>query len=78
MENPGSISDQILKLQRDALRRARCRQLYEERASDKHATRPKLNVCLKSLREGDTLIVSLCELFGISFCALFGILQMFR
>ena len=52
-----STDDQTLDLQRDALKRAKCRDIYEEQASGKSASRPQLEGCLKSLREGDTLIV---------------------
>jgi DNA invertase Pin-like site-specific DNA recombinase len=52
-----STDDQTLDLQRDALKRARCREIYEEQASGKNTARPQLEGCLKSLREGDTLVV---------------------
>lgn len=52
-----STEDQTLDLQRDALKRAKCRQVYEEQATGKNIARPQLEACLKSLREGDTLIV---------------------
>ena len=52
-----STDDQTLDLQKDALRRAKCREVYEEQASGKSADRPQLESCLKSLREGDTLVV---------------------
>jgi DNA invertase Pin-like site-specific DNA recombinase len=52
-----STDDQTLDLQRDALKRAKCRQIYEERASGKTTSRPELEACLKSLRKGDTLVV---------------------
>ena len=52
-----STDDQTLDLQRDALKKAKCRQIYEEHASGKNTTRPQLEACLKSVREGDTLIV---------------------
>src|SRR6266436_946647 len=52
-----STDDQTLDLQKDALKRARCREVYEEQASGKSIDRPQLESCLKSLREGDTLIV---------------------
>lgn len=52
-----STDDQTLDLQRDALKRAKCRNIYEEQISGKSASRPQLEGCLKSLREGDTLIV---------------------
>jgi len=52
-----STEDQTLDLQRDALMRAKCRRVYEEQATGKHTGRPQLEACLKSLREGDTLVV---------------------
>ena len=52
-----STDDQILDLQRDALKRAKCRQIYEEHASGRTALRPELEACLKSSRKGDTLVV---------------------
>lgn len=50
---------QVTDLQRDALIEAgvQADQLYEDRASGKRDDRPGLDACLKSLREGDTLIV---------------------
>lgn len=52
-----STDDQTLDLQKDALKHARCRQVYEEQASGKNTGRPQLEGCLRSLREGDTLVV---------------------
>jgi DNA invertase Pin-like site-specific DNA recombinase len=52
-----STDDQTLDLQRDALKRAKCREVYEEQAIGKSTDRPQLESCLKSLREGDTLVV---------------------
>ena len=52
-----STDDQTLDLQKDALKRAKCREVYEEHASGKDTGRPQLAGCLKSLREGDTLVV---------------------
>ena len=50
---------QGLDLQRDALLAAgiKASQLYEDHASGSKDDRPGLEACLKSLREGDTLIV---------------------
>jgi DNA invertase Pin-like site-specific DNA recombinase len=50
---------QVLDLQRDALIAAGVKpsQLYEDEASGKKDDRLGLNACLKSLREGDTLVV---------------------
>ena len=39
------------------MKRARCRETYEEHATGKNTARPQLEACLKSLREGDTFVV---------------------
>ena len=52
-----STDDQTLDLQRDALKKAKCRQIYEEHASGKNAERTELRNCLKALRAGDVLVV---------------------
>src|SRR5271170_1983691 len=61
-----STDDQTLDLQRDALKRAKCRQIYEEHASGKTTIRPELEACLKSLRKGDTLVVWRLDRLGRS------------
>jgi Resolvase, N terminal domain len=61
-----STDDQTLDLQRDALRRAKCRYTYEEHASGKNTARPKLDGCLKTLRKGDTLVVWRLDRLGRS------------
>ena len=50
---------QLLDLQRDALRQAGVtrKYIYEDRASGKQDDRPSLTACIKSLREGDVLVV---------------------
>ncbi|HUZ90688.1 MAG TPA: recombinase family protein [Methylocella sp.] len=50
---------QVLDLQRDALAAAGVEpsRLYEDFASGRRDDRPGLEACLKSLREGDTLVV---------------------
>ena len=50
---------QVLDLQRDALIAVGVKpsRLYQDQASGKKDDRPGLEACLKSLREGDTLIV---------------------
>src|SRR5262245_25047263 len=50
---------QVCDLQRDALMAAGVKppRLYEDHASGKKDDRPGLEACLKSLREGDTLVV---------------------
>jgi DNA invertase Pin-like site-specific DNA recombinase len=61
-----STDDQTLDLQLDALKRAKCRKIYEERASGKNTTRPELDACLKSLREDDTLVIWRLDRLGRS------------
>ena len=51
-----STDDQNLDLQKDALHRAGCETIYEEKASGRNIDRPELAACLKSLRPGDTLV----------------------
>jgi DNA invertase Pin-like site-specific DNA recombinase len=52
-----STEEQTLDLQRDALNRAKCGEVYEEHATGKNTGRPHLEACLKSLRKDDTLVV---------------------
>lgn len=52
-----SSDDQNLDLQRDALRRAGCDRIYEEKASGGKADRPELLRLLDAIRAGDTLVV---------------------
>ena len=51
-----STDDQNLDLQRDALTKSACKNIYEEKASGKSADRPQLENCLKALRADDTLV----------------------
>ena len=61
-----STDDQTLDLQRDALTRAKCRQIYEEHASGKSSARPQLDACLKALRQKDTLVIWRLDRLGRS------------
>jgi DNA invertase Pin-like site-specific DNA recombinase len=62
-----STVDQNLELQRDALARAGCVQVYEEKASGKSkAGRPELANMMRALRKGDTLIVWRLDRLGRS------------
>lgn len=61
-----STDDQHLDLQRDALEKAGCRDIYEEKISGKQADRPELTQCLRSLREGDVLVVWRLDRLGRS------------
>jgi DNA invertase Pin-like site-specific DNA recombinase len=62
-----STVDQNLELQRDALARAGCVQVYEEKASGKaKAGRPELANMMRAVRKGDTLIVWRLDRLGRS------------
>jgi len=68
-----SADDLTLDLQRDALKRAKCRQIYEEHANSKTSIRPELEACLKSLRAGDTLVLWRLDRFAGSLGDLIGL-----
>lgn len=61
-----SSDDQNLDLQRDALKRAGCERIYEEKVSGGKADRPQLLRLLESLRSGDTLVVWRLDRLGRS------------
>jgi DNA invertase Pin-like site-specific DNA recombinase len=61
-----STDDQSLDLQRDALRKAGCGLIYEEKASGKAMERPELDHCCKALRTGDVLVVWRLDRLGRS------------
>lgn len=52
-----STEDQSLDMQSDALRKAGCISIYEEKKSGGAAKRPVLDRAIKELRPGDTLVV---------------------
>lgn len=61
-----STTDQDLSLQRDALERAGCAVIYEEKQSGGSTDRPELQQCIKALRTGDTLVVWRMDRLGRS------------
>jgi len=61
-----STHDQHLALQRDALRKAGCRQVYEEVISGARAERPVLQQALAHLRAGDVLMIWKLDRLGRS------------
>lgn len=68
-----STDDQNTELQADALKRAGCHRVYEDKASGKSTARPQLEECLADLREGDTLVVWRLDRLGRSLPDLVGI-----
>ena len=52
-----STREQHLDMQLDALRRAGCLNIHEEKVSGSAKDRPKLDLAIKDLRPGDTLVV---------------------
>lgn len=68
--------EQNLHLQLDALHKAGCDQVYEEKMSGKNAAdRPELAHCLKALRGGDTLVVWRLDRLGRSLPDLVNIIS---
>jgi DNA invertase Pin-like site-specific DNA recombinase len=61
-----STPDQSLALQRDALRQAGCRQIYEEVISGARVERPVLQQLLAQLRAGDVLMIWKLDRLGRS------------
>lgn len=61
-----STNDQDTQLQIDALNVAGCERIYQEKQSGAKKDRPELQQCLKSLREGDSLIVWKLDRLGRS------------
>jgi DNA invertase Pin-like site-specific DNA recombinase len=61
-----STDDQNLDLQRDALNKAGCEQIYTDQVSGTKATRPGLTEALSHLRAGDTLVVWRLDRLGRS------------
>jgi DNA invertase Pin-like site-specific DNA recombinase len=61
-----STHDQHLTLQLDALRKAGCRQVYEEVISGARAERPVLQQALAHLRQGDVLMIWKLDRLGRS------------
>ena len=52
-----STEDQVLRVQLDALEKAGCWNIYQEKRSATRGPRPQLDLALMDLRPGDTLVV---------------------
>ena len=61
-----STQDQNLELQLEALAKAGCKKVFEDKISGTRADRPGLNKALEMLREGDTLVVWKLDRLGRS------------
>jgi len=61
-----STQDQNLDLQRDALVKAGCEKLFEDKVSGTRVDRPGLIKAMEILREGDTLVVWKLDRLGRS------------
>ncbi|WP_329911931.1 recombinase family protein [Serratia quinivorans] len=61
-----STQDQNLDLQTEALTRAGCEKIYEDKISGVRSERPGLILTLEMLREGDTLVVWKLDRLGRS------------
>ena len=61
-----STHDQNLELQCEALSKAGCQKLIEDKVSGTRAERPGLTKALEMLREGDTLVVWKLDRLGRS------------
>lgn len=61
-----STNEQNTDLQREALERSGCEQIFEEKMSGTVANRPALKKLLRTLKEGDTLVVWKLDRLGRS------------
>src|SRR5437899_7292972 len=70
-----STDDQNPDLQLTALKRAGCKKVFTDKATGAHIKRPELAKCLKSLKEGDTLVVWKLDRLSRSLRDLIGLLD---
>jgi DNA invertase Pin-like site-specific DNA recombinase len=62
-----STHEQSLSLQLDALKKAGCQKIFDDKVSGAGSERPGLEAALKYVREGDTLLVWRLDRLGRSF-----------
>lgn len=73
-----STQDQHLDLQKEALIKAGCERVYEDKTSGARADRPGLAKALEMLRKGDTLVVWKLDRLGRSVKQLVDLVGMLR
>ena len=73
-----STEDQSLQLQIDALRKAGCEQIFQEKVSGKNADRQELKNLRAQLRNGDTVIVWKLDRLGRSLRNLMELVSEFQ
>lgn len=70
-----STAEQNLALQIDALEKAGCEKIYEDKISGSKDNRPGLNQALENLRQGDTLVVWKLDRLGRSLKSLISLIE---
>lgn len=73
-----STKDQNLDIQLDALQKAGCERIFQEKESGAKNNRPERELLLQQLRSGDTLIIYKFDRFGRSFKDLIEKAEMLR
>ncbi|MEG0870651.1 MAG: recombinase family protein [Hafnia sp.] len=73
-----STIDQNTELQREAIERANCELIFEDKMTGTKAKRPGLNQLLKKLKPGDTVVVWKLDRLGRSLINLADLLQTFK
>ncbi|HEG0620360.1 TPA: recombinase family protein [Yersinia enterocolitica] len=70
-----STNDQNTELQRNALVSANCEQIFEDKISGKSSDRPGLKRAMRSMSEGDTLVVWKLDRLGRSVRYLIALIE---
>ena len=70
-----STAEQYLQLQLDALDKAGCDEIFEDKASGARTKRPGLDACVAALKPGDTLVVWRLDRLGRSMPHLVGLVE---
>ena len=70
-----STTEQDLQLQLNALNKAGCEEVFEDKASGARSKRPGLDACVAALEPGDTLVVWRLDRLGRSMPHLVGLVE---